>query len=783
MPKFIHRRQGASFAIVKDQSFPATVNVGYGGVSTEVATVSDFVEVETGASAETPVEPAAANQVLRWHFLNSETGGTDAARVNDNGPDGAHGRSANLGGYTSTSQSYVSEDGSPTGAWGMYFSGPDAYQNRLATASGVTLTKLVGAEKIRFVIGVHPAPWTDRPAGDILRITPSVSAGAATFNLRRMPSNALEVVYDGVTTTFENFFTNNVTQIVEVEVAGNVVSVFRNFVKVGKVARNSSPVFTTPALWVGNERNGGRAPNVYYSYLGVFVGDLSEREIAWARGQAKTQIEARPGGLNSLDAVPDPLPVGALQFSVPPETIPASFQTVGSNVQLLSGRAIDGLGGPIDLKTRVLFGPLPDDGVEQPVTDLSFLPTEPGYLTLEQTADNGVQPPVVARKVLPIAQSFTPLTPAQVGERLGATVNIIDNFDAGFPSDMVWRPEMVVDPGDGTVGLRILRNTGPGRKYQGGSVQFRMKSGSGAGDVGSARIFSVDWTFQLIDTRGADEAKGYIQTGFTFTAPFNAPRRELDFEYNSKSGYMECTIHLAANGGGPASVAQTISIVPPEEAFTGMREWSIVSNSDRVEWFYEDQLLTRYVRGAGWDSSVQTFAPKRDTGGRVYVDFLPGDTLLHPRDEHWHLNAQNVFIQQWMTDTNAVWLGPNTVPITHPLLRFSAIDAQEFGPANTALVAGDWTAVAGGAGQVVVNVSAYRPARFRPSHLEYSVDGGAWVRLPGTTGNQTISGLTAGSRAIRLRPVAESLATNPLVTASNYTMNADPSDTKNVTVT
>ena len=53
----------------------------------------------------------------------------------------------------------------------------------------------------------------------------------------------------------------------------------------------------------------------------------------------------------------------------------------------------------------------------------------------------------------------------------------------------------------------------------------------------------------------------------------------------------------------------------------------------------------------------------------------------------------------------------------------------------------------------------------------------------GTTGNQTISGVPLGSRNIQLRPVAESLATNPAVIASNYTMSANASDTKTVTVT
>ena len=262
------------------------------------------------------------------------------------------------------------------------------------------------------------------------------------------------------------------------------------------------------------------------------------------------------------------------------------------------------------------------------------------------------------------------------------------------------------------------------------------------------------------------------------------PRREIDFEFNSQTGYMECTIHLAPNDAPDTSTTASILFTPPADAFTGQRKWSIVSNADRVEWFYEDTLITRYIRGIGFDNTVQNFTLYYRSGftGTTSV-FGPTDTFLHPRDAGWHLNPQNAIIQQWMSSQQTGWIGANTVPLDHPLLRFSAVTAQAWGPENTALQVGDWTAVAIGSGQVRVNVSNYRPARFRPTHLEYSIDGGTWTRLPGQFGNQTISGVATGSRNIQLRPVAESLATNPAVTASNYTMNANPSDTKTVTVT
>jgi hypothetical protein len=786
MRKFYHRRQGAPFALIKEQALPATVVTDFGDVTTEIAPVGDAVTAVSGSNPNlTPLEPVAAKQVLRWHFLNNQTGNNSANRIEDYGPDGAHGRTAQLNSITTAINSYATHDGTETGAYGMFLGwassvGGDGYQNRICTDTGIQLSKLASGSKFRFIMGVQPFQWYDRAEGMLLEVSTAISVSAG-FSILRMPDGSLRVRYASTNTDFPNFFTTDLMTIIEVEFDGNIIRVFRDFQFIGEVARNSGPSFTTPVLWVGNQRAAGRGVNCYYAYVGVYAGEMSERELAWARAEAKTQIEGRPGGRNAMAVVPSARPNSALRFTALPNTIPETFQTVGNNIRILSGRAVDGLNGPIDFKTRMLFGPLPEQGAVQNIEGLNFLPSVAGYLTIEQTADNGVHPPLVVTKVLPVAQSFPVLNAATIETRLGSVVNHIDNADAGFPPDMVWRAEMVCDPGDGTVGLRILRNTLPGRKYQGASIQFRLNSGSGAGQVSSAQLFDAAWTMQLIDTRGVGQAKGYIQTGFTFTVPWSAPRRELDFEFNSQTGYMECSIHLASNeAGGPGSVAQSMYILPPAEAFTSMRTWRIVSNSDRFEWYYEDQVCARYIRGAGWDRSVQTFSPVIPG---TLAPYLPDSTpVLHPRDEHWHLNAQNVFIQHWMSDTLTGWIGPNTVPIDHPLLRFSAVVSQEFGPANTALLDADWTATAGSAGEVVVNVSNYRPIRFRPSHLEYSIDGGAWVRLPGTTGNQTISGLASGSRAVRLRPVAESLATNPLVTASNYTLNADPSDTKNVTV-
>lgn len=781
MPKIIHRRAGAPFALVKDQALPVSISTASGGVTTEVAVVDNFFSDTSGAVTISPVQPATAKQVLRWHFLTSQTGAGPSGQFTDFGPDGIVGYGAvNDSVYQNwTGSSYSTHDGATSGAYGASFYGGDAVGNRIVSAPS---SKLIGATVIRVVLVVQPRQWTDRIEGELFSILTgngTQTSGGGVTSAQRQPNGSLRIR----STDIGNIFTNDTPTLIEVQYRGNRTELHVNGVLVQTVISSTSLNITAAArLNIGNQLSGGRAFTGYVSYAAVYVGDLSESEIAWIRNEAKTVVAARPAGLQILPTMPLPKPDELLRFTAFPNTSPSALQSAGQVVTLLPGRAYHGITGPIAIDHKVFFGPVAGEGTDITPSDLYVVPSGEGYLTFEMTADNGIHPPVTARKILPIAVTYPALSAATIATRLSTPAGgiWIDDADAGFPADTVWRATNVCDPGDGTVGLRIIKNSGTGRANTGASVQMRFTPHNGGTTGVAASIFRVDFVMQLIDTRGAGQAKGYIQTGFTFTDPWTLKRRELDFEYNSLTGRMECTIHLEPNDGG-GSVAQGVHVTCPNDAFTGMHKWSILANSDRVEWFYDDQLLTRYIRGSGWDSSVQTFTPYTWLGARFNI----GDTFIHPHDAGWHLNPQNAIIQQWMSDQLAGWIGPNTVPISHPLLRVSNVDAIQFGTSNTALQVGDWTAVAGSAGQVIVNVSAFRPLNlgFRPSHLEYSVDGGAWTRLAGTTGNQTISGLTAGSRAIRIIPVAESLATNPAVTVSNFLMNADPSDTKNVTVT
>jgi len=780
MPKIIHRRVGAPFALVKDQALPTSITTGYGDVSTEIAVVGSFSAAMSGTNTIAAAEPASAKQVLRWHFLTTQSGVGPSSYFTDFGPDGKRGIASILNDINVSwaAMAYGTHNGAANGGYGASFYGGDVEGRRLISDP---LDKLTGTDTIRVIMLVQPRTWTDRAEGmlfELLSGTGGQSGSSSITTCRRQPDGSL--IVRGV--AIKNVFVDDTPVLIEIQYRGIRTDLFVNGeLRETVVTTAGLNTVVVPRINIGNATSGGRAFTGYISYTSIFVGELTEAEIAWARNEAKTIVSQRPSGLQILGTMPTPKPDNALKFSALPNTSPSSLQMVGGLVSLLPGRAVHGITGPIAITHKVMFGPTAGIGTDITPPDLTVITPGEGYLTYEMTADNGVHPPVTVQKVLPVAVSYPTLSASDIATRLSCQLDqlYVDNMDAGFPSDTVWKPECVCDPGDGTVGLRIIKNAGSGRSNTGASVQIRFQPPSGGTAGWAARIYRADFTMQLIDTRGTGQAKGYIQTAFTFTDPWNQPRREYDFEYNSKTGHMECTIHLEPNNGG-GSVAQGIQITPPEEAFTGLRKWTILANVDRVEWFYEDQLLTRYIRGSGWDASVQTFTPYTNEGVRFNI----GDTYVHPRDAGWHVNAQNMVIQQWMSDQLTGWVGPNTVPISHPLLRFSDVSGTMFGPQNTLLQAIDWTAVAGGAGEVVVNVSQFRPLNtgFRPTHLEYSVDAGAWTRFAGTTGNQTITGLTAGSRSIRVRPVAETLATNPAVTASNYTMNADPSDTKNVTV-
>lgn len=777
---FAYQRPDAPFALLDRSALPDTVTTGVGGTAFQVSPLGSPVSVTTGAVSVPVNAPAAEKQIFRYRFIPSET-----ATIVDQSPTGLNGVTDSVFGASERTALYAAE-GQPAGAYGIHFFGLTQSANRMSF--GIPNNAKFGATRTRFVIGVRPYAVGDFTQQYLTLFKVKTAAGADIFSLVRGLDNSLVFGpgFPEATTALilKDFFVENTHCLIEVELDGQDVRIWKDHVLVSDDYTLQARLNWTAAnIRVGNQGTAGGGPLWgHISHFAAYSGDLTEGEVRWVRDTAKAMIETAPKVLTT-PTPPAPMPESQLKVTRSPAFNVRLYAIQGEPITFRNGRASDGIGGPIAQSFTLTLA-----GVNvRPARGFTLVPNNTGNLVLTDTFDNAIHPVQQASVTLPILQSFPALDEATIKSRLGGVGNIfIDNSDAGFPFDGAWRRSLVVDPGDGTVGLRLLpNNQASGRPALGGSVQANFLSDTGSNTPGvAARIGRVQARMQLIDTRAPGLAKGYVQTFFTFTNPFTLPRRELDIEINPRTGLAELAFHLQGNdAGAPASRAIHIGIVIPESAFTGMREWEIVLNADRTEWYYEGQLAGRYIRGFGFDPSIQTFSPKKITGSNTYVDFLPGDTHLHPNDAGWHLNPQNFIIQQWMSYQQTGWLGANTVPLNHPLLRFGACTAQEFGPNNMALQAGDWTATATGDGQVQINVSNYRPLRFVPTHLEARVDGGAWTRLSGTTGNRVLGGVPTGARAIQVRAVAESLATNPATTTSNTTINGNASDTKNVTVT
>lgn len=773
---FAYRRQGASFLLSSTASLPATVDLNLGGVVMEVSDLGTVGTVTTGAEAVPVTAPTEAQQVCRYRFIPSET-----VTIVDQTATGLNGTVVQYFGA-----GLYAAAGQPSGAYGIRFFGINLGSDRAHFT--IANNAKFGAQRTRFIFGLRPEPFGDltQTYGTIVR---AQGAGGNIWSLVRGTDNTLFFgtgsANDGINTAnalqIRGFFTDNEFCTVELEIDGLDIRIWKNNVLVSDDYTMPAAVdWTAATLRVGNQGNAGGGPFWgHMSHMAAYTGDLTDGEVRWIRDTAKTMIETAPKIL-TVPTPPAPRPVGQLSVTRAPSFSSKIYSLQNQPVSFREGRASDGLGGPIAQSFTLTLG----GSNVKPARGFTLLPASVGDLVLTSLFDNALHPAQSSAVTLPILQAFPALSAAEIKTRLGNVGNVfIDDFDAGFPADMIWRPSMIVDPGDGTIGLRLLPNNGAGRPNLGGSAQFLMLTDTGSNTPGvAAQIFTIDCRFQLVDTRAPGLAKGYIQTFFTFTNPFTVLRREIDFEFNSQTGYMECTLHLAPVSGG-SSAAISILFAPPEASFTGQRKWTITGNADRIEWFYEDTLITRYIRGVGFDNTVQNYTlySRNSTNGAVTL-FGPSSTFIHPNDAGWHVAAQNGFIQNWMSNQQTGWIGPNTVPLNQPVTKFGATTAQAFGPANTNLLVGNWTATAIGGGQVRVNVSSYRPARFVPNFLEARVDGGSWVRLAGTTGNQTISGVATGSRNIELRPVAE--APEAWTGGSRtYTMNANVSDTKTVPVT
>jgi len=162
MPKIIHQRTGAPFALVKDQALPANISTSYGDVSTEIAVVNGFTTAVSGTNTIAPAEPASAKQVLRWHFLTTQSGVGPSSYFTDFGPDGKRGIATSLDNVNASwaAMVYGTHNAQANGAYGASFYGDNSETRRVVSDP---LDKLTGADTIRVVMVVQPRTWTNQP--------------------------------------------------------------------------------------------------------------------------------------------------------------------------------------------------------------------------------------------------------------------------------------------------------------------------------------------------------------------------------------------------------------------------------------------------------------------------------------------------------------------------------------------------------------------------------------------------------------------------------------------
>lgn len=363
--------------------------------------------------------------------------------------------------------------------------------------------------------------------------------------------------------------------------------------------------------------------------------------------------------------------------------------------------------------------------------------------------------------------TYTELNESQVNSRLGITADtLLSTWGAGYPDDMHWQPSHAVDGGTGIVGFRLTQPEGGlnGRQFVGAEVQITPTGGA-------YRLGRYDAWFRLGHRR-----PGIVQTFFSFNHParFNEweegfARREFDFEFISGTGRMDVTLHMAAHDeelDDGLHEAVGVKCDVPAEAYLGYRKWSIVFNADTVEWFYEDQLMARYTEGVGFDNTVLDFAPTLGDGFTP----LAGQTVLLPGNP-WNLNPNNLFLQQWASDLHADWLGGaasnHWVPHVE-LFRVSEVQIHHFNEANVQFQTADWSVAPN-----EITITALRPLDqgFRPTSIEYQVNGGSWETLTGATGPGTFSATISAGADVAIRAIAAS-------PNDDYTLTGDASATK-----
>ena len=764
MVKMIYRRAGHPRIIYADAPLPFNPGLGAAGLGLEVAAVSDWVAVTTGALSDTSVAPAAAKEMGRYHFSEG-TGAT----VTD--------QSSFLTNISATPSADIPNEGA-WAAGGFDFVGrfADDLRFQAASSTGMNATKL-------HIFVAHRAEVQGSSDANNSKYLVERSDSSATgqiwrlfysYNTRRLNFARISDTGSGSSVSSdEGVVVQDAWHVYEAEVDGLKVIFRRDGEQVGIGYLPAELRSAVAPLVIGNRTSGNRSVAGVVGYVALYKGGLTRDEADFARKHARDVMVGKTITMPALVPMP---PAKAPHFTVMPSL--STDSTPAQTPIILNMGRVKGDPHPItDLSVTL-------GGVDiTPVESLIVTPQTGGRLLVSFKADNGIYQPKTITLGADISTFYPILTKAQIQSALGITDDIfMSDFDAGFPTDMSWSPSNLVDGStalDASVlGFRVRKNpTGSSRKYGGGEVQIQR----------THRLGRYDAMLRL-----HEGVPGTVQTIFMFQQPFTDKHREFDFEILS-DGHVpvqgstttfsatcraDCAIHMQPLTTGSNQHVKVQCDVP-KEAFTAFQKWSIVYNGDRTEWLYNDRLMARYIQGQGFDESIQEFNPTREGTTTRYnsADVTANGKHILPTDAGWHVGNIKPFMQQWASDTNPTWIGTINLPPDPPLFRVDNVTVSPFFDTTIGFVAANWSV-----SQTAITVSAMRISGFRPTAIQYSTDGGTvWTDLANSTGPGAYAVTLAAATNVIIRPrvrVVNGRIDNGVI--SDYVLTGANSDTKTV---
>ena len=756
MVKLIYRRAGHPRVVYADPALPFNPNLGAAGLNMEVAAVSNWTAVTTGALSSTAVAPAAAKNMGQYNLSE----GTGA-----------------VAGDSSSFATAGAISGTTGGRWaagGYEFDGAFT-SNHIIT---VPYAASMNSTSLHLFV-VFRAKASPGDSGTNRAFACRLTEGGERLwmmTYRKTDNNlAMRIIGNPIINAPANSVVLGEWHLYEVEVSGRTVILRINGTEVHReTAIIDLPTGTRP-LTIGNEPGSlVSSPPGTFGYVRAFNNALTAGEAAFVRNQAREVMTAKNITLPTLAApVPAKAPVFTAAPSMSTDSTPAQ-----TPITLGMGRA-KGDPHPItDLSVTL-------NGVDiTPAEGLVVTPQTGGRLLAHFTADNGIYQPKTITLGADISTYYPILTKAQIQSALGITEDmLLTDGLAGFPGDMSWSPSNLVDGSaalDASVlGVRIRKNpAGSTRKYGGGEINISR----------THRLGRYDAMLRL-----HEGVPGTVQTVFMYMPNSTDKHREFDFEILS-DGHVpvqgdttttfsatcraDCAIHMQPlTTGGNQHIKVQCDV--PKEAFTAFQKWSIVYNGDRTEWLFQDRLMARYIQGQGFDESIQEFNPTREGTTTRYnsADVTTNGKHILPTDAGWHVGNIKPFIQHWCSDLNPDWIGKINLPPDPPLFRVDGTAFSPFFNTTIGFVAADWSV-----SRTAITVNAMRIPGFRPTAIQYSTDGGTvWTDLPNSTGSGTYAVTLAAATNVIIRPrvrVVNGRLDNGVV--SDFVLEGANSDTKTV---